>query len=106
MRLEVDKDLIVKVEEITKVHLSEPSIMKEVNEGIDLLYEWSGFRTMNLKLLYRGSRDGTTLPKVHSKINGKRPTFMFIKNHHGLVFGLFTSIHWATPPRDDTHYHD
>ena len=66
--------------------------MREVNEGLDLLYEWNGNRRMRLQLLYRGPRDGTTIASVHSKINGKSPTFVFIKTEHGQVFGFFTSI--------------
>ena len=47
------------------VILSEPSVIKEVNESLDLLYEWSGNRRIWLKLVYRGSRDGTSIPNFH-----------------------------------------
>ena len=77
--------------------LSEASVMKEVNDGLDLLYEWSGNQKMRLELIYRGPRDGTSVLDVNKRRAGKSPTFTFIKSEHGLVFGLFTSIPWAVP---------
>ena len=77
--------------------LSEVSVMKEVNEGLDLLYEWNGNRKMRLELVYRGPRDGTAIFQVNWRRKGKSPTFTFIKSEHGLVFGFFTSIPWTKP---------
>ena len=89
-----------------KVVLSEFSIMKEVNEGLDLLYEWSGNRKMRLDLVYRGPRDGTTVLDVQKRRVGKSPTFTFIKSELGFVFGLFTSIPWVVPAVNDTKQAD
>ena len=61
-----------------EVTLSEKSVMMCVNIGLDLLYEWSGYRKMKLELIYRGSRDGTSLLQMHGKVNGNSPTFTFI----------------------------
>ena len=95
-----------KLAALTNVILSEESVMKEVNDGLDSLYEWSGNRKMRLQLLYRGPRDGTTLHQVNSKINDKGPTFVFIKSEFGLVFGCFTSIPWTKPNHDTIWYSD
>lgn len=75
--------------------LKEVSVMIEVNQELDLLYQWSGNRKMKLELLYRGSRDGAALLDVHPRLQGRGPTFSFIKSELGLVFGFYTSSAWA-----------
>ena len=90
-KVEEEKPEIMGDEYVPKdVLLSEKSVIEEVNKNLRFLYTSSGDRKMKLKLLYRSSRDGTTIHKVHKKINGKSPTFVFIRSEHG--FGVCLRI--------------
>ena len=72
-------------------------ILKEsnrVNEFIRKIYEWTGYN--NMKLLYRGSRDGMTHDCFHNKCNNQGPTINLFKNDKGNIFGGYASIDWTS----------
>ena len=82
--------------------MNEASSIKEINEGKDLLLEWSGKKQMQLTLNYRGSRDGFTNKQFHPKVDGKGPAnFICIQSEMGLVFGCYTSKPFYTPQQDN-----
>jgi len=83
--------------EIKKVKTKFDSlILKEsnrVNEFIRKIYEWSGYK--NMKLLYRGTRDGMTNTNFHNKCNNQGPTISLFKNDKGNIFGGYASTDWT-----------
>jgi len=83
--------------EIKKVKTNEfdSLILKESNrsdEFIRKIYEWSGYN--NMKLLYRGTRDGLGANYFHNKCNNQGPTISLFKNDKGNIFGGYASIDW------------
>jgi len=85
--------------EIKKVKTNEfdSLILKESNrydEFIRKIYEWSGYN--NMKLLYRGTRDGMTNNSFHNKCNNQGPTISLFKNDKGNIFGGYASIDWTS----------
>ena len=85
--------------EIKKVKTNEfdSLILKEsnrVNEFIRKIYEWSGCN--NMKLLYRGTRDGMEVNYFHNKCNNQGPTISLFKNDKGYIFGGYASIDWTS----------
>ena len=48
------------------------------NECLKKIYEWTGGK--NMKLLYRGTRDGMSVDAFHNKCNNKGPTICLFKN--------------------------
>ena len=85
--------------EIKKVKTNEfdSLILKELNrvdEFIRKIYEWSGYN--NMKLLYRGTRDGMGNNYFHNKCNHQGPTIILFKNDKGYVFGGYASIDWTS----------
>ena len=56
------------------------------------LCSWCG--TVNLELIYRGSRNGFGSNNFHSVCNNKGKTLVLIKNTSGHVFGGFASVSW------------
>lgn len=78
--------------------INDPSRITEVNEGGDLLCQWSGGRHVSLILQYRGSRNTFTLKEFHRVVDGKGPNnFIFIKSDKNHVFGAFASKPFYTP---------
>ena len=61
---------------------------------------------MSLNLIYRSSQDGSSLQDIHSKIDGRGPTFVFIKSDRERVFGFFTSVPWQVPEKESKSYTD
>ena len=51
-------------------------------------------KTINYKLLYRGTRDGDQVKTFHSKCDNKRPTLSIIKTKKGMRFGGYTEQTW------------
>ena len=84
--------------EIKKVKTKFDSlILKESNridEFIKKIYEWSGYN--NMKLLYRGTRDGMNANYFHNKCNNQGPTISLFKNDKGNIFGGYASIDWTS----------
>ena len=85
--------------EIKKVKTNEfdSLILKEsnrVDEFIKKIYEWSGCN--NMKLLYRGTRDGMGGNYFHNKCNNKGPTISLFKNEKGNIFGGYASTDWTS----------
>jgi len=64
------------------------------DEFIRKVYEWSGYN--NMKLLYRGTRDGMTYNIFHSKCNNQGPTITLFKNDKGNIFGGYASTDWTS----------
>jgi len=87
--------------EIKKVKTNEfdidSLILKEsnrVDEFIRKIYEWSGYN--NMKLLYRGTRDGMEGEYFHNKCNNQGPTISLFKNDKGNIFGGYASTDWTS----------
>ena len=87
--------------EIKKVKTNEfdidSLILKEsntVDEFIKKIYEWSGCN--NMKLLYRGTRDGMEANYFHDKCNNQGPTISLFKNEKGYIFGGYASTDWTS----------
>ena len=85
--------------EIKKIKTNEfdSLILKEsnrVNEFIKKIYEWSGCN--NMKLLYRGTRDGMEGKYFHNKCNNQGPTISLFKNEKGYIFGGYASTDWTS----------
>ena len=51
-------------------------------------------KTINYKLLYRGTRDGDKAQTFHSKCDNKKPTLSIIKTKKGMRFGGYTEQTW------------
>ena len=66
---------------------------KRYDEFIKKIYEWSGYN--NMKLLYRGTRDGMDHNYFHNKCNNQGPTISLFKNEKGNIFGGYASIDWT-----------
>ena len=58
------------------------------------LNEWSGYK--KIKLIYRGTRDGTLSKNFHEKCDNQGPTITLIKNEKGNIFGGFSSVSWTS----------
>jgi len=67
---------------------------KRSDEFIRKIYEWSRYN--NMKLLYRGTRDGMTHDCFHNKCNNQGPTISLFKNDKGNIFGGYASIDWTS----------
>ena len=67
---------------------------KRYDEFIKKIYEWSGYN--NMKLLYRGTRDGMDHNYFHNKCNNQGPTISLFKNEKGYIFGGYASIDWTS----------
>ena len=63
-------------------------------EFLQKIFEWSGYK--KLKLLYRGSRDGTTGIDFHNKCDHKGPTICLYENDKGYIFGGYAPIPWTS----------
>ena len=48
----------------------------------------------DIKLLYRGSRDGFLAKTFHEKCNNKGETLVIIKSNEDYIFGGYTEINW------------
>jgi len=64
------------------------------NEFINKLYEWIGYKKM--ELIYRGTRDGMTSNSFHNKCDNKGESITLIKNEKGNIFGGYASIPWTS----------
>jgi TLD len=82
--------------------------MEEVNNLFPLIYNWFHFRgLLELELLFRGTRDGFTLPAFHEKLDGNNQLIFFVKSaEHNRVFGGYTALPWTTPKTDALFYYD
>jgi len=67
---------------------------KRYDEFIKKIYEWSGCN--NMKLLYRGTRDGMESNYFHNKCNNQGPTISLFKNEKGYIFGGYASTDWTS----------
>ena len=78
------------------------NILSEIekgNEYLQKLYEWTGYKKM--ELLYRGTRDGSGKDIFHNKCDNQGPTICLCKNEKGNIFGGYASISWTT----DNNFH-
>ncbi len=53
-------------------------------------------KSPELKLLYRGSRDGFAAADFHRLCDGKGPTLTVVQTPEGCVFGGYASVSWAS----------
>lgn len=60
---------------------------------VEILKEWTNCN--NMKLLFRGTKDGMTAQAFHSKCDNRGKTIVLIKNDKGNIFGGFASIPWT-----------
>ena len=81
----------VKTNEFDSLILNESN---RVDEFLKKIYEWSGCN--NMKLLYRGTRDGMGSNYFHNKCDNKGPTISLFKNEKGNIFGGYASIDWTS----------
>ena len=81
----------VKTNEFDSLILNESN---RVDEFIRKIYEWSGYN--NMKLLYRGTRDGMNANYFHNKCNNQGPTISLFKNVKGYIFGGYASTDWTS----------
>ena len=95
------KDLIGNWSQIYKVKTKnidiDSLILSETERGeefIKKLYEWTGYKGM--ELLYRGTRDGSGSNIFHNKCDNQGPTICLIKNDKGNIFGGYSSISWTS----------
>ena len=60
-----------------------------------LICDWiSVDRKVNMKLLYKATRDGDSSSSFHNKCNGQSPTLTLVKTSNGYRCGGFTSLPW------------
>ena len=72
-------------------------ILSELQKNYDYIQtilDWTGYKKM--KLLYRGSRDGSLSKNFHEKCDNQNPTITLFKNENGHIFGGFASIPWSS----------
>jgi len=61
------------------------------------LKKWLKKEVLNLKLLYRATRDGFTGAAFHSKCDGKAETISVVKSQNGKkIFGGYLDKKWET----------
>lgn len=66
-------------------------------EQLNLLKKWLKKEYLNLKLLYRGSRDGFTGSSFHSRCNSKSETITLVKTQNtNKIFGGYFDKAWTT----------
>lgn len=72
-------------------------ILNETNrcdEFLKQIYEWTEGKDM--KLLYRGTKDGMSVNDFHNKCDDQGPTINLFKNEKGYIFGGYASIGWKS----------
>ena len=84
---------IVKLKKLEQVKLIVLKESKRCNEFLNIIYEWTGGK--NMELLYRGTRDGMSADVFHNKCNNKDPTISLYKNGKEYTFGGYASIDWT-----------
>ena len=57
-----------------------------------------------MNLLYKATRDGFSGLNFNEKCNGKKNTFVVVKNEHDKVFGGFTPLEWKKPTKGNHEY--
>ena len=67
---------------------------KRYDEFIRKIYEWSGYN--NMKLLYRGTRDGMGANYFHNKSDNQGQTISLFKIEKGYIFGGYASTDWTS----------
>ena len=83
------------IKKITTPNSLDSSILSNTNqknEFLQKIYEWSGYKKM--ELLYRGTRDGMFSKNFHEKCDGKGPTITLFRNDKGNIFGGYLPIPW------------
>ena len=98
------KDIISNWTKLFKIQTSDIDsvILNESDKGneyLNKLYEWSGYKRM--ELIYRATRDGSGYNIFHNKCDNQGPTICLLKNDKGNIFGGYTSCSWTT----DNNWH-
>jgi hypothetical protein len=56
--------------------------------------QWINISALKATLLWRGTRDGFSSSKFHSRCDNKGATFTVIKSSDGYIFGGYLSVSW------------
>ena len=78
----------------------ESNILENNNNYKQYIIDWlqkpnqSYKKLKEIKLLYRGSRDGFKAVNFHEKCNNKGETLVIIKSNDDYIFGGYTEINW------------
>ena len=90
-------DLQHEILDLTKGETMPQSKILTNPEQLNLLKKWLKKDVLNLKLLYRGSKDGFTGNAFHNKCNNKNETITLIKTQTGnKIFGGYLDKPWQT----------
>ena len=95
------KDILI----LTKSYLEiidniDSHILENNNNYKQYLIQWlakpnQNFKNLNnIRLLYRGSRDGFKAQNFHDRCNNKGETLVIIKSNTDYIFGGYTEINW------------
>ena len=95
------KDILI----LTKSYLEiidniDSHILENNNNYKQYLIQWlakpnQNFKNLNdIRLLYRGSRDGFKAQNFHDRCNNKGETLVIIKSEADYIFGGYTEINW------------
>ena len=75
--------------------IKDENIVKMIKHWIQPDFE------VNLKLIYRATRDGDSATNFHKKCDNKSPTITIIKTEKGRIIGGYTTIPWI---KEDNYY--
>ena len=83
------------------------SLIISEKEDIKLLKNWiSNDKNLELKLIYRATRDGDTEKDFHKKCDNIYPTISILKTPKGYIFGGYTTILFNNPNNRDIDLKD
>lgn len=75
--------------------IKDKNIVKMIKHWIQPDFE------VNLKLIYRATRDGDSATNFHQKCDNKSPTITIIKTEKGRIIGGYTTIPWI---KEDNYF--
>ena len=74
----------------------------KTKEQFNLICDWINFeKSFEFKLLYKGTTDGDTIEKFHSKCDNQYPTISIIESIEGQIFGGYTTKSWDKNNKKD-----
>jgi hypothetical protein len=73
-------------------HFSDSVIIKP--DVVTLFTAWLSSKTFNLKLLYRGSKDGYTAEAFHQKCDNTQHTITVVENNNSKILGGYSDQSW------------
>ena len=66
------------------------------NNYIKKIFEWTKSKTKTFKLIYRGTRDGSSSERFHELCDNQGPTIVLYKNEKDNIFGGYAAISWQS----------